>query len=66
MFGWIVRSVVDENGAVTAEAWLVTGVLLMGSIAALLGLAERATDAMHLAAHHRQVLATVFDLFVWR
>jgi len=55
---------VDQNGAVTAEAWLVTGVLLMGSVAALVGLAERAGDAVHLVSNHTQVISAVVDLFI--
>lgn len=66
MFRGLSRFLVDENGAVTAEAWLITGVLLMGSVAALVGLVERVGDAAHLVANHHQVLSAVVDLFVWR
>jgi hypothetical protein len=55
----------DENGAVTPEAWLVTGVLFMGSIAALLGLVQRAGDAMHVFSNH-QVIDAVTSLFIPR
>lgn len=66
MSQWFSRFWLDQNGAVSAEAWLVTGVLLMGTIAALLGLAERAGDAMQLFGSHSHTVAAVTDLVVPR
>lgn len=64
MFRGLSKFWVDQNGAVTAEAWLVTGVLLMGSVAALVGLVERAGDAVNLVSNHTQVISAVVDLFI--